>query len=144
MVDSTRGGPGVPAHRHDAASAVRLCASDKLTEKGNARAFEVLHFRQPARGFALRFDGEVVAYLNRCLHVPMEMDWQPDEFLDSGKEYIMCATHGAFYQPQTGRCVGGPCGRGKLTAIDVEERDGVVYWYACPDTKPALLPTKAD
>ena len=144
MVDNTRDLPGVPTRSRDVASAVRLCASDELIEKGNARAFEVLHFRQPARGFALRFDGEVVAYLNRCLHVPMEMDWQPNEFLDSGKEYIMCATHGAVYQPQTGRCVGGPCGRGKLTPIDVEERDGVVYWYACLDTKPALLPTKAD
>ena len=144
MVDNTRDLPGVPTRSRDVASAVRLCASDELIEKGNARAFEVLHFRQPARGFALRFDGEVVAYLNRCLHVPMEMDWQPDEFLDSSKEYILCATHGAVYQPQTGRCVGGPCGRGKLKPIDVEERDGVVYWYACMDTKPALLPTKAD
>ena len=143
MVDA-RDLPGVPSDGRNAASAVRLCASDELTEKGKACAFEVLHFRQPARGFALRFDGQVVAYLNRCLHVPMEMDWQPDEFLDSGKEYIMCATHGAVYQPLTGRCVGGPCGRGKLTAIDVDERDGVVYWYASRDTKPAFLPTEAD
>jgi hypothetical protein len=36
----------------------------------------------PARAFALRFDGRVVAYLNRCAHVPTEMDWQPGEFLD--------------------------------------------------------------
>lgn len=144
MVDDTRVLPELPPGGRDTASALRVCASGELIEKGNACAFEVLHFRQPARAFALRFNGQVVAYLNRCLHVPMEMDWQPGEFLDSDKEYILCATHGAAYQPQTGRCVGGPCGRGKLTAIDVEERDGVVYWYASRDTKPALLPTEAD
>src|SRR6185369_4018520 len=76
-----------------------LCASAELVEKGNAFVFDVLHFREPARAFVLRFDGQIVAYLNRCLHVPTEMDWQYGEFLDSGKEFIMCATHGAVYEP---------------------------------------------
>ncbi len=69
------------------------------------------------RAFALRFDGQVVAYLNRCVHVPTEMDWQPGEFLDSDKRFILCSTHGAAYEPIGGRCVGGPCGRGRLTAV---------------------------
>ena len=117
---------------------LRLCGSDELVEKGNAVVFDVLHYREPARGFALRFEGRVVAYLNRCLHVPAEMDWQPGEFLDSGKEFIMCATHGAVYEPLTGRCAGGPCGRGRLTVIEVFERDGQVYWYPSRDTQPAF------
>ena len=118
--------------------AVALCPSAELVEKGIAHVFEVLHFREPARAFVLRFDGRLVAYLNRCLHVPTEMDWQYGEFLDSGKEFILCSTHGAAYEPQTGRCAGGPCGRGKLTAMDVEERDGQVYWYPSRDTRPAF------
>ena len=100
--------------------------------------FDVLHYGQPARAFALRYEGRVIAYLNRCVHVPAEMDWQPGEFLDSSKEYILCATHGAAYEPQTGRCVGGPCGRGRLTPIDIVERDGEVYWYPSRDTRPAF------
>ncbi len=118
--------------------AVALCPSAELVEKGIAHVFEVLHFREPARAFVLRFDGRLVAYLNRCLHVPTEMDWQYGEFLDSGKEFILCSTHGAAYEPQTGRCAGGPCGRGKLTAMDVEERGGQVYWYPSRDTRPAF------
>ena len=118
--------------------AVVLCPSAELAEKGIAHVFEVLHFREPARAFVLRFDGRLVAYLNRCLHVPTEMDWQYGEFLDSGKEFILCSTHGAAYEPLTGRCAGGPCGRGKLTAMDVEERDGQVYWYPSRDTRPAF------
>jgi nitrite reductase/ring-hydroxylating ferredoxin subunit len=115
---------------------LHLCASAALAEKGRAHVFDVLHYGEPARAFALRYEGRVVAYLNRCLHVPAEMDWQPGEFLDSSKEYILCATHGAAYEPQTGRCAGGPCGRGRLTSIDIVERDGEVYWYPSRDTRP--------
>ena len=119
-------------------AAIALCPSTELVEKGLAHVFDVLHFREPARAFVLRFDGRLVAYLNRCLHVPTEMDWQYGEFLDSGKEFILCSTHGAAYEPLTGRCAGGPCGRGKLTAMNVEERDGQVYWYPSRDTRPVF------
>ena len=117
--------------------AQRLCRSDELAERGQALVFDVLHYRESARAFALRFDGKVVAYLNRCAHVPAEMDWQRGEFLDADKTFIMCSIHGAVYEPATGRCAGGPCGRGKLTELQVEERGGQVYWYPSRDTRPA-------
>ena len=117
---------------------VRLCPSADLAEKGLAVLFDVLHFREPVRAFALRFEGRAVAYLNRCAHVPAEMDWQPGEFLDSRREFILCSIHGAAYDPRGGRCVGGPCGRGRLTLIDVAERQGQVYWYPSPDIQPAV------
>ncbi len=60
-----------------------LCASEALAERGRAWVWDVLEYGRPARAFALRFDGIVVAYLNRCTHVPTEMDWQPGEFLDA-------------------------------------------------------------
>jgi nitrite reductase/ring-hydroxylating ferredoxin subunit len=132
-----------PAPAPDPSTAVLLCASGALVEKGLAHGFDVLHFRAPARGFALRFEGRVVAYLNRCLHVPVEMDWNPGDFLDSDKTFILCATHGAAYEPLSGRCAGGPCGRGRLTAIETIERDGQVYWYPSRDTKPTPAATDA-
>ena len=116
----------------------RLCASAELAERGDAILFDVLQWGQPARAFALRIEGRVVAYLNRCAHVPTEMDWQPGQFLDSERQFIVCSIHGATYQPETGRCVGGPCGRGRLVVIEVEERDGEVYWYPSRDTQPVF------
>lgn len=113
-----------------------LCASAELAERGNAFVFDVLHFRQPARAFVLRFDGRAVAYLNRCVHVPTEMDWLAGEFLDSERRWIICSIHGAVYEPANGRCVGGPCGRGRLTPIAVQELDGHVYWYPSQDIRP--------
>ena len=113
-----------------------LCRAVELVERGQALVFDVLQYRQPVRAFALRFDGRVVAYLNRCAHVPAEMDWQPGQFLDGDKRFILCSTHGAAYEPVGGRCVGGPCGRGRLTSVEVAERDGRVYWYPSPDIQP--------
>jgi nitrite reductase/ring-hydroxylating ferredoxin subunit len=113
-----------------------LCRSAELPERGLAHVWDVMQWGQPARAFALRFDGAVVAYLNRCLHVPTEMDWQPGEFLDMDKRWILCSIHGASYEPADGRCVGGPCGRGRLTAVRVEEEAGQVYWYPSRDIRP--------
>ena len=86
-----------------------LCASAELEERGRAVVFDVLLWRQPARAFALRFDGRVVAYLNRCAHVPAELDWQPGEFLDMDRRWIICSIHGATYEPADGYCIAGPC-----------------------------------
>jgi nitrite reductase/ring-hydroxylating ferredoxin subunit len=121
---------------HEAAP-VRLCGSCELVERGDAVVFDVIQWRDKATAFAMRFDGEVVAYLNRCVHVPTEMDWEHGKFLDSGRDFIMCSIHGASYNPSNGRCVGGPCGRGSLTKLRVEERDQQVYWYPSFDTQPA-------
>jgi nitrite reductase/ring-hydroxylating ferredoxin subunit len=112
-----------------------LCASAELAERGRAVVWDVLLWGRPARAFALRFDGKPVAYLNRCVHVPTEMDWQEGEFLDIDRRWILCSIHGAAYEPADGRCVGGPCGRGKLTRLHVEEHDGRVYWYPSREIK---------
>ena len=113
-----------------------VCASADLAERGRAVVWDVLQYGAPARAFVLRIDGRVVAYLNRCVHVPAEMDWQDGEFLDMDRRWIVCSIHGAHYEPETGRCAAGPCGRGRLTALAVEERDGRVWWQPSRDTQP--------
>ena len=91
-------------------------------------AVQVGAARVPA--FAVRHQGRVLGYLNRCSHVAMELDWLPGAFFDAEERYLMCSTHGALYEPATGRCAGGPCaGNGGLEAIAVVEHDGAVY---CP------------
>ena len=117
-------------------AAERLCTAAELVERGRAVVWDVRVWGRPARAFALRFDGKAVAYLNRCVHVPTEMDWQEGEFLDIDKRWILCSIHGAAYEPADGRCVGGPCGRGRLTPLHVEEREGEVYWYPSRDIVP--------
>jgi nitrite reductase/ring-hydroxylating ferredoxin subunit len=116
-----------------------LCASAELVERGRALVFDVLLWHQPARAFALRFDGRVVAYLNRCAHVPTELDWQPGEFLDLDKRWIICAVHGATYEPADGYCIAGPCRGQRLMVLAAAERDGQVYWYPSRDIQPVAF-----
>lgn len=104
-----------------------LCNSRDLMEAGLAVSFDVVYGGLSCRAFAVRFKGEVHAYLNRCAHVAMEMDWQPDRFFDDTGRWLICASHGALYDPATGACRSGPC-RGGLIKIEVLERDGVVHW----------------
>ncbi len=118
-----------------------LCTSADLQERGTAWVWDVLEYGRPARAFAMRFDGAVVAYLNRCAHVPTEMDWQPGVFLDMDKRWILCSIHGASYEPADGRCVGGPCGRGRLTPVRVQEHQGQVSWYPSRDIRPVSFET---
>lgn len=113
-----------------------LCAASDLAERGQAQVFDVQLWRQPARAFALRFDGKVVGYLNRCAHVPTEMDWQAGQFLDQDKRWIICAIHGAAYEPANGVCVGGPCRGKRLHPVKMHEVDGQVFWSPDNDIQP--------
>jgi nitrite reductase/ring-hydroxylating ferredoxin subunit len=106
---------------------VFLCPSGELENGGQARGFDVVYAGQTCRAFVIRFEGEVHAYLNRCTHIAMEMDYRENHFFDAQGQWLMCATHGATYSPQSGDCVGGPC-RGGLIKIEVIEKDEAVYW----------------
>ena len=117
---------------------VALCPAQDLKERGLAVPFDVVHGGQTCRGFAVRFENRVYVYLNRCAHVAMEMDFQPNRFFDDSGRFIICATHGALYSPDTGKCQGGP-GRGGLIPIEVSEQDGVVHWHTSYNLKPVIF-----
>ncbi len=112
-----------------AAALIRVGASGELVDGGPGLRFVATVADRAVTGFVVRHRGAVVGYLNQCAHVAMELDWQPGQFFDSDGEVLMCATHGALYEPTTGRCAGGPCaGRGGLRRLVVVERDGAIYW----------------
>ena len=54
---------------------IPLCNRHDLAEGGLAVPFDVVYAGQTCRAFAIRFEGRVHAYLNRCAHVAMEMDY---------------------------------------------------------------------
>lgn len=118
-----------------------ICSSDCLRDRDkgfrfNIRSADVSELvGQPMHrvdaffpAFLVRFDGVVHAYLNRCAHVEMELDWQPGEFFSSDRSVLICASHDAQYLPETGECISGPCPRGaKLFKLQVEEKSGKVF-----------------
>ena len=81
----------------------------------------------PQRGFALRHDGEMRAYVNQCPHLGIELNWMPGRFMDSDGCFIQCATHGALFLPKSGECIAGPCQGDALTPLEVVERPDGIY-----------------
>jgi nitrite reductase/ring-hydroxylating ferredoxin subunit len=86
--------------------------------------------------FLINFHGEFHAYINRCRHIPIPMDWVDNHFFDEGGRYLMCQTHGALFQPDSGECLAGPAGScGKyLFRIPLEVERGLIY--ARPPEQP--------
>lgn len=116
---------------------IYICASSALEDRGKGVRFPVTAGGEDGTGFAIRYDGKVYAYLNRCAHVPIELDWNEGEFFESSGLYVMCSTHGAIYTPETGRCAGGPCRGGRLRPISVFEKDEQIFWRPDDYIKPA-------
>ncbi len=52
------------------------------------------------------------------------LDWKPDAFLTVEQDYILCATHGAFFEIEDGMCVAGPCLGRSLAPIKIRVEDG--------------------
>ena len=110
------------------AAAERLiCASEALREKSHGVRFALPEHGERVSGFVVRYNGRPYGYVNSCAHVPVELDWQEGDFFDLTREYLICATHGAHYDPATGLCHMGPCKGRSLQPLDVVERDGNIY-----------------
>lgn len=119
-----------------------ICASAELAEGGRGVRFALGEGEGAAGGFAVRHGGHVRAYVNRCPHMGTELDWQPGEFFDIVGLYLVCATHGALFQPATGFCVAGPCRGASLEKLATREDDGRVMLLnaAAPGGPPEKTP----
>lgn len=104
-----------------------ICDGAALADGGKGVRFTFDRYGAAVSAFAVRYDGKAYAYLNSCAHIPIELDSLEGEFFDEFGLYLICSTHGAVYEPETGHCIMGPCKGQHLIALRVEERDGKVY-----------------
>lgn len=98
---------------------------DELEDPG-CREFRIGEGSWPFRGFVVRKGEQVFAYQNYCMHVGHPLNWQPDSFLTRDGSQIVCASHGAIYEIESGICVSGPCPGKALRTVAVEIRAGLV------------------
>ncbi len=108
-----------------------ICRSSDLVEGGRGACFAVEIEGERIPAFAVRYQGKVHAYRNRCAHRGVTLDWDDRRFFDITGHYLVCSTHGALYEPDTGRCTGGPCRGLGLAALAVTEHDGQVRLDPC-------------
>jgi nitrite reductase/ring-hydroxylating ferredoxin subunit len=74
--------------------------SKKFVLRRGGRDFEAL---------LIKCQEEIFAYVNRCPHIGLTLDWVDNQFFTVDSRYLMCANHGAVFEPATGECVWGPC-----------------------------------
>ncbi len=87
-------------------SSRRICRLDELEDPG-ARGFSLADGGPDI--FIVRARGEVFGYVNSCPHIGTPLEFLPDRFLTSDRRQILCSTHGARFEIETGLCVAGPC-----------------------------------
>ena len=99
---------------------------DEIEDPG-CREFEIGEGDWPFKGFVVRRGDSVYAYQNYCVHVGHPLNWMPNAFLTKDRSAIICASHGAMYEIDSGLCVAGPCKGKSLRDVAVEVRDGIIY-----------------
>lgn len=81
---------------------------------------------RPRDLFLHRVGDTVRGFENVCPHMGTPLDWRPDEFLSADGRHFICATHGALFGLEDGRCVFGPCAGDRLDPVAIALRDGLV------------------
>jgi nitrite reductase/ring-hydroxylating ferredoxin subunit len=86
---------------------------------GSSAKFPLRWRGRRVEAFVVNVAGHFYAYVNQCIHAGTPLDWWPNEFFTDDGRQLICATHGALYEPDTGACAGGPCAGGSLYALPV-------------------------
>jgi nitrite reductase/ring-hydroxylating ferredoxin subunit len=105
---------------------IAVGALDEIDDPG-CREFSIGDGDWPFKGFVVRRGDEVFAYQNFCVHLGHPLNWMPDRFLTKDLTAVMCASHGALYEIDTGLCFAGPCLGKELIKVELAVRDGIVY-----------------
>ena len=104
------------------ASKTALCHIDEIAE-GQSKGFNL----NGQELFAVKKAGKIYLYDNHCPHVGVNLEWLPDQFLDSEGCLIQCSMHGALFTIENGHCIAGPCQGDSFTPLRFSVEDGVIY-----------------
>jgi len=98
---------------------------DEIDDPG-CREFTIGSGDWPFKGFVVRKGDAVHAYQNFCMHAGHPLNWKANAFLTGDRSQIICASHGAIYEIESGECVAGPCPGKRLRPVEVDVRNGEV------------------
>lgn len=105
---------------------VRVPGAVRL-EEGKTQVFSVNGEFQ-RNGFVIRYEGQLLAFLNECPHWSIDLDMGDEDFFDQDLRRIYCKNHGALFILPNGECETGPCLGRSLTAYSarVQGEDVIV------------------
>ncbi|MHB8483905.1 MAG: Rieske (2Fe-2S) protein [Nitrospiria bacterium] len=107
-------------------SLLPLFPEDQVKPSRSAK-FSFLLDGQKLEGFVVNENGKFLAYVNKCRHMGVTLDWDSNEFYTKEKDLLICKTHGATYTPGTGECAGGPCSGKSLFSLPLVRKSGQLF-----------------
>ena len=91
----------------------------------------------PFRGIVVHWQGKVFAYANSCAHLGHALNLEPNKFFNSTNDQLICSSHGAVFEPDTGVCISGPCSGKRLISLDCRVTGKDIYVRA-PESQREL------
>ena len=101
-------------------------------EHGQSKKFALNCGGARLEGMLINFNGEYFAYVNSCRHIGISLDWIDNHFFTEDNRYLICANHGALYEPKSGECIWGPCAGASLRAVPLEIEQESIF-ARCPE-----------
>jgi nitrite reductase/ring-hydroxylating ferredoxin subunit len=100
---------------------------------GASKKFKMQRGEFEVEALLVNYQGQHYAYVNRCPHVGITLDWVDNQFFTPDQRYLMCANHGAVFEPPSGECVWGPCVGAALENLAVEIEGDKIFARASGD-----------
>ena len=117
-----------------------LCSLDEIKD-GEARGFTIDVGSARKEVFVVRRGEKCFGYVNSCPHAGWPLEFNEDQFMTLDKRHIQCVNHGAWFEIDTGRCLGGPCKGQSLDPFPIELHDGwivPVRYVAAPPVQAII------
>jgi nitrite reductase/ring-hydroxylating ferredoxin subunit len=95
---------------------MKLCSLDEVPD-GGARVIDASDAGKPV--IVVRRGAKVWAYVNRCPHFSVPLNYEPGLVHCYRSQVLMCAHHSAMFRFEDGRCIEGPCAGASLDAVPV-------------------------
>jgi nitrite reductase/ring-hydroxylating ferredoxin subunit len=93
---------------------------------GTARGFDPERSGQDTV-FLLRRPAGIRAYLNRCPHQGVALEYRKDRFLSADGERVICFARGAHFDADSGVCIQGPCLGQSLEPVRCQVENGRIW-----------------
>lgn len=116
----------------------RVIARAGEVQPGTVKKFCLICDRHRVDGFLVNYEGKFHAYINRCRHMTTPLDFVRYQFFTEDGRHLICLTHGAIYDPDSGLCVDGPCKGLLLFRLPVVVDHGEVV-VRCPSGDLSFL-----
>ena len=102
--------------------------SEQLEELGPGFSFQVKKDGRLWPAFVIRYQGIAHCYLNVCAHAGLRLNGDKDVFFSERSDALVCRSHGAIYEADSGECTFGPCKGYSLIRLEVTESDGSIFY----------------